>query len=138
MYKIIVFTHGNLSKGLVNTSSLILGEQPDIENFSVELECDLTNLKEQISKVLEKADQYKTDVLVLTDLMYGTPFNIMVELQKKYKFHHITGVNLPMLLEAINCREYVDLDDVTTKLVEVAKKSVIDVTKLFEEMEGDE
>ena len=48
MYKIIIFTHGTLSKGLLNTSSLIVGEQPEIEAFSVELGCDLQDLKEGV------------------------------------------------------------------------------------------
>ena len=57
MYKIIIFTHGTLSKGLLNTSSLIVGEQPEIEAFSVELGCDLQDLKEQVSKSLKKAEE---------------------------------------------------------------------------------
>lgn len=135
MYRIIIFTHGTLSEGLLETSSLILGKQPEIEIFSVELGCDLQNLKESVSKSLEKAEEDQREVLVLTDLMYGTPFNTMVELQKNYKFHHITGVNLPMLLEAINCRDADTLEAVVKDIVEVGKSGVVDVQKLFEEME---
>ncbi len=135
MYKIIIFTHGTFSKGLLETSSLILGEQPKIEFFSVELGCDLSNLKDQVSKSLESAKKDQEEVLVLTDLMYGTPFNIMVELQKNYKFHHITGVNLPMLLEAINCRDTGTLAEVAGDIVDVAQNGIVDVQRLLEEME---
>ena len=135
MYKIIVFTHGTLSKGLLETSALILGEQPEIEVFSVELGCDLLDLKESVCKSLEKAEEEEKEVLVLTDLMYGTPFNTMVELQKKYKFYHITGVNLPMFLEAMNCRDTGTLKEVVEDIIDVAKNGVVDVQKLFEEME---
>lgn len=135
MYKIIVFTHGTLSKGLLHTSSLIMGKQPDIEFFSVELGCDLVDLKEQVIDSLKKAEDEKKEVLVLTDLMYGTPFNTMVELQKNHQFHHITGVNLPMLLEAINCRDEGTLNDITDTIIEVAKSSIFDCRKLFNELE---
>ena len=134
MYKIIIFTHGTLSKGLLNTSSLIVGEQPEIEAFSVELGCDLQDLKEQVSKSLKKAEEEGKEVLVLTDLMYGTPFNTMVELQKDYKFYHITGVNLPMLLEAINSRNEGTLAEMVENIIQVAKTGVVDVQKLFDEM----
>ena len=137
MYKIIIFTHGTLSSGLLNTSSLILGEQPEIEIFSVELGCDLLELKERVSKSLKEAEKEKKEVLVLTDLMYGTPFNTLVELQKNYKFYHITGVNLPMLLEAINSRNEGTLAEVAENILNVAKTGIIDVQKLLEEMEGE-
>lgn len=121
-------------RDFLNTSSLIVGEQPEIEAFSVELGCDLQDLKEQVSKSLKKAEEEGKEVLVLTDLMYGTPFNTMVELQKDYKFYHITGVNLPMLLEAINSRNEGTLAEMVENIIHVAKTGVVDVQKLFDEM----
>ena len=41
MYKIIIFTHDVLSRGLLETSRIVMGEQPDIETYSVTLGCDL-------------------------------------------------------------------------------------------------
>ena len=136
MYKIIIFTHGSLSSGLLNTSALILGEQPEIEFFSVELGCDLLALKERVCKSLEEAQKKHKEILVLTDLMYGTPFNTMVELQKNYNFYHITGVNLPMLLEAINSRNEGSLAEVTASILNAAKEGIVDVEKLVEKMEA--
>lgn len=135
MYKIIVFTHGTLSKGLLNTSTLIMGEQPDIEAFSVELGCDLLGLKECVMNSLKKAEEEQKEVLVLTDLLYGTPFNTMVELQKNCKFHHIAGVNLPMLLEAVNCRDEGSLAEVIGNIMDAAKEGIVDVQKLFGDLE---
>ena len=83
---------------------------------------------------MKKAEEEGKEVLVLTDLMYGTPFNTMVELQKDYKFYHITGVNLPMLLEAINSRNEGTLAEMVENIIHVAKTGVVDVQKLFDEM----
>ncbi|GAA6493653.1 MAG TPA: PTS mannose transporter subunit IIAB [Candidatus Bariatricus faecipullorum] len=135
MYKIIIFTHDVLSKGLLQTSRIIMGEQPDMETWSVEPGCNLDDLKEQVGSSLESSEKAGQEVLVLSDLMYGTPFNILVELQEKYQFCHITGVNLPMLLEAVNQRGEEPLEQVTENIIKAGKESIFDCKKLLSELE---
>ena len=63
---------------------------------------------------------------MLTDLMYGTPFNTMIQLEEKCSFTHITGTNLPLLIEAINRRLLDGNSRSFTGLVETAKEGIVD------------
>ena len=73
MYKIIVFTHGSLAESLVRTSRLILGNQPDIETYCVEPGCNLEEMRNGVEQSIRRSNDSGQEVLVLTDLMYGTP-----------------------------------------------------------------
>ena len=63
---------------------------------------------------------------MLTDLMYGTPFNTMIQLEEKCSFTHITGTNLPLLIEAINRRLLDGNSRSFAGLVETAKEGIVD------------
>ena len=117
MYKIIVFTHGSLAESLVRTSRLILGNQPDIETYCVEPGCNLEEMRNGVEQSIRRSNDSGQEVLVLTDLMYGTPFNTMIQLEEECSFTHITGTNLPLLDG--NSRSFAGL-------VDTAKEGIVD------------
>jgi mannose/fructose-specific phosphotransferase system component IIA len=104
LYKIIVFTHGFLAESLVHAAQMILGDQPDLEPYAIQPGDDPDALLEAIRVSIVSSNRRGQGVLVLTDMMFGTPFNTMVRLDGQCVFTHITGTNLPLLLEAVNRR----------------------------------
>lgn len=58
--------------------------------------------------------------------MYGTPFNTMIQLEEECSFTHITGTNLPLLIEAINRRLLNGDSSDFRGLVETAKEGIVD------------
>ena len=40
----------------------------------------------------------KEEVIIASDLFHDTSFNVYVKLSEHYKFKHITGINLPLLI----------------------------------------
>lgn len=109
MFKIIVFTHGDLAKSLKDTAELISGSNNHVEYYSVPLGCDTGAVLSQVSASIKQSENFNTEVLVFTDLFSGTPFNLLMTLVGDHKFSHITGVNLPMLLEAISLQNQQEL-----------------------------
>ena len=119
MFKIILFMHGNLASEFIRASSLVFGEQKDMEAYGLELGCDVDGLRERIrTSIVDSADRGQ-EVLVLTDLMNGTPFNSMMQLEEECSFRHFTGVNFPLLLSQ-------DLASAIVGLDEVARRSIYD------------
>ncbi|WP_315080252.1 PTS sugar transporter subunit IIA [uncultured Clostridium sp.] len=134
MVGILLVTHGKFSEEILKSAELIVGKQEKILTLglqhgdSVEMLGD--KVKESI-KSLEDGD----GVLVLVDLMGGSPYNVVALNSSKLSdinFRCITGVNLPMLLEAITMREIYNLDDLTNYCIETGTTGI---KELFKEME---
>lgn len=130
MYKIIVFTHGELSRSLKETAELISGPAENVETYGITLGCDTNMVLEDVKVSIETASKNNLPVLVLTDLYFGTPFNLLMSLMSSHNFSHVTGVNLPMLLEAISMQDDdIPMDDLAADLTEKGKEAIVDCNK---------
>lgn len=101
MCKILLVTHGELGKGLKNTLRMFNSDINHVHFVSLD-ESGVDNFKKNL---LIKMDEIYIDgdeILILADLFGGTPFNVAsIELIEKYNnVEIISGVNLPILLEA--------------------------------------
>ncbi|GAY72595.1 PTS sugar transporter subunit IIA [Lentilactobacillus kosonis] len=124
MISIIVGTHGGFGKELIKTAEMIYGEQSLATAVSMlgSDSLDTTTAKfKAIINDLPKDNQ----VIFLTDLFGGTPFNVCAQIQatSPQRFELLSGVNLGMLLEALmnNNRDVHGLAD---HLVEVGKSAI--------------
>ena len=107
MLEIMIVTHGKLSEGLKDAAEVIVGTSSHIETLCLESGADIQTFGE---KVKEKLTMINTaePMLVFVDLISASPYNQALlavnELteEKKAATYVIGGVNLPMLLEAIN------------------------------------
>jgi len=137
MFNILILSHGNLAKSFYETCEMIMGK---LEGVSF---CGLLpgeSLQEFEEQVIKLADELYTEdgLLVLIDLYGGTPNNlaIMKLLNRYQRVYLVSGLNLPILLEALGTREILPLEDALDSLVEVGKDGVKDVNKLvLESME---
>jgi PTS system mannose-specific IIA component len=71
------------------------------------------------------------ETLVFTDLISGTPFNVVGSLMRTYDIRHISGVNLGLLLEAVMLRNLFSAKEMAKHLIEVFPETVIDVNALM-------
>lgn len=134
MFKIILFMHGSLAEAFIRASSLVFGEQKEMEAYGLELGCDVDGLRNRIKESILESGRKGQKVLVLTDLMNGTPFNSMMQLEGECSFSHFTGVNFPLLLEVLNRRMSNDLADATCGLDQIAKNSIYDCNVFLEQI----
>lgn len=118
MIGIILAAHGPLSKALLESSRMILGDLPQIVTVSLMPGEDLNGLKNRMNAKCEEVDS-GDGVLILLDLFGGTPANAAAwVMQQRDKTNAITGVNLPMLVEILLNR---DTHDQVELLAESAK-----------------
>ena len=130
---LLALLHGDYAKAMLESAQLIAGEQDHICTFSFYLGESVDQLREGISEAVEKA-QKKGEVLVLTDMLSGSPFNAAVSLMQLYSFNHITGINLPVLLEILMSRDSCDIEELCEKVLEIGRDTIIDVNKLYKEI----
>lgn len=144
MIGIIVATHGKMSDGIVDAAELIIGGTDDIETLNLYQGDDIQDLNKQMLEAIKKVDQ-NDGVIIFTDLFGASPYNqatlaihSLPEDQRE-KITVITGVNLPMLLEAINQRLMnASIDDAVEAIVNTAGQSVVKWTIKDENSDDDE
>ena len=135
--KIILVSHGPFSKGLLESVQMVLGEQEGMSAHCLMPEETPLALSERLETEIKNAEG--DDILFLTDLFHGSPFNVVVSLMKDYKFHHITGINLPLLIDAIMSRNGgLSVDDICKRLVAQAPGTILDVDDLFNKEDVEE
>jgi PTS system mannose-specific IIA component len=124
MTGILLVTHANLGNALIETAELILeGSQENIGFVSINILENPDSLRKKIKKGISKV---KTDkgILILTDMFGGTPSNLSYSFLEEGKVEVISGVNLPILLKAINSRKKMDMATLTSSLIENGKRSI--------------
>lgn len=132
--KIILVSHGSFSKGLFETIEMILGKQENVSYIGLYPHQGVEILKGDIMKEIKKADAGE-EILILTDLFYGSPFNAVVQLMNTYDVYHLTGINVPLLMEILLMRgNEVCAKDICNEVMKLATSTVQDVKKYVEEV----
>lgn len=131
--KVIVVSHGSYSQGLVESVQMLVGEQDDLVAYGLFPEQTVATLTEKLEEEIKKTPEGE-EILFLTDLFHGSPFNAVVSLMKDYKFEHITGINIPLAVEVMMGR-YADKSarEICEGLLEAAPETIKDVNQLFED-----
>lgn len=101
MTGILIVTHLPLGSGFIDCIEHILGNLPPmLVNYTITPQADPDREIANLQKIVHKLDQ-GNGVLILTDLYGATPANIASKLLQEGKVECLTGLNLPMLLRAV-------------------------------------
>ena len=130
--KYIFVSHGDLAKSILGSAQMIVGEQTDAKAFGLYPNDDIGGLKDQVKNAIEEFGGGE-DIICFTDLFSGSTFNAVVGLMGDYQVRHITGMNLPMVLEAFMSRmnEGATAEEISTKLLNEAPQTFIDVNNFL-------
>jgi PTS system mannose-specific IIA component len=132
MLKIIVVSHGNYARELVNSAQMIIGELKNVQSFGLHPGDDVDSLRQDVFDAIANAKK-ESDVLVLTDMVSGSPFNVTASAMENLDFYHFAGINLPTFLEICSSREYLETDEICKSIVEQGKSTIVDVNELMGE-----
>ncbi|WP_283678011.1 PTS sugar transporter subunit IIA [Lentilactobacillus sp. Marseille-Q4993] len=124
MLSIIVATHGGFGAELINSAEIIFGHREKVYPISMDPSFGLDKVKEVFSTTLAEIGNNK--VVILTDLFGGTPFNVAAQFVAEDHDRRalISGVSLPMLIEAFQANESESLNEVCNRLIETAQTGI--------------
>ena len=130
MVKLILVTHGTLAQHMLNTAAQILGKTTDgVEVLSV---CASSSVEEGVDQLKKLLADAQDGSVVLTDIFGGSATNIALTATKDcQKCYVITGLNLSMLLTALNSRKKLDAKELAEKIEADGKRAVINATELL-------
>lgn len=134
MVEVILVSHGDYAKAMLESSELIMGEQENVHTFGFYLGESVDELRERIEEKISELIA-ENEVLVLTDMKSGSPFNATASLMGKYHFYHIAGINLPTFMEIMGTRNFSTAEQLCEMAMTEGRETMVDVNKLMEEME---
>lgn len=114
MRKIIIASHGELSKGMLNALTLIVGDTKNkIETYCLKPGENPNDYANELSKKV--ANNKETEYVILTDLFGASICSSMVSLAMKENVVVFSGFNLGMVLDIfLGYPNKLTLDDVNT------------------------
>ena len=101
MAGVLVITHGDVAKELVNAAYRISGENGNLQAVCIGWDEDVATARRKIEEGIAKVER-GSGVLILTDMFGGTASNLSLTLLDPGKVEVVTGVNLSMLLKLGN------------------------------------
>lgn len=131
MIAILLVSHGTYATAMLDTARMILGPQEQAVAVGLTADESPDQLRAELVRAMESFQG--TELLVLTDITSGTPFNTVVALSGQYPFRHLTGINLPLLIETLICRQFVPMEELIKSLLEKAPDTFVDVDEKFGE-----
>lgn len=128
MIGILIVSHGAFGESLIHSASHVLGKRPlYLRQLGVTVHDDPEAILPVAQDLIRFLDQGE-GVLVLTDIYGATPSNIAAKLLKPGRVEGLAGVNLPMLIRALNYRDE-PLISVRDKALAGAAEGVIRMTR---------
>jgi PTS system mannose-specific IIA component len=131
MVNIVVVSHGNLATALIQAVEMIAGPQDGLfaaeigpgegaETFAVDLGRLLHSIEPE-------------PILILVDLLGGTPYNVAARHVLGDRFECVTGANLPMLLDLVMSRGEIPLSELAASTERAGRDSIRNLGPLLTE-----
>lgn len=122
MIGVVLTSHCNLAKEMLTTAELIVGSLDACRVVSMDPAQPMDALLAQLKRAIKEVDQGQ-GVLILTDLFGGTPANISLAVLGP-KVEVVCGMNLPMLIKLIGCREQYSVAEAAALVKEYGQRHI--------------
>ena len=124
MIGILIVTHRQLGDALIDCTEFILGQRPvALDAISIDLSENAGDLRHKLESGIKKL-KADSGVLILTDMFGGTPSNLSYSFLEEGRIEVISGVNLPMVIKAVNMRQEKTLSELAEQLESFGKRSI--------------
>ena len=125
MIGLVLATHGELGRAFIGAMEMIVGVQPQVAALSLQVADRLEDATSRLQQAIEQADE-GDGVLVLTDMLGGTPSNLCLALIGGARpVEVVSGVSLPMLLKAVQVRRDSSLQESAALVKKVGRSAII-------------
>lgn len=128
MTGILLLTHGGFCEGLMESVEMFMGEVEKLECLKLCSDDDVAVYRNQVMESVRKLDD-GDGVLVLTDLLGGSPYNVVASCLNDISAECLTGLNLPMVLEALELRRSMPVQELAEHCIKAATEGIINVKR---------
>lgn len=127
MIGLILTGHGVFSTGMHQSVSMIAGEQANVQAVPFFNDTGLDVLESNIRKAVDSMLETCPAVVILTDLLGGTPFRFSMTVASNYQnVEVLAGTNLPMVLEGLALRTIsTNVEDFVSMVTDSARDGIV-------------
>jgi mannose PTS system EIIA component len=104
MIGVVVVSQGALSREFVAAAEHVVGPQKNIAAVCLDWNSEVGECGNRIHEAVTQVDR-GAGVIIVADMMGGTPCNLAVAEMRSSNVEVIAGLNLPMLLKLLTTRE---------------------------------
>ena len=123
MIGVLIVTHKELAEALMSVCDLIMGRQEGMAAVSLDPNDKPEASRQQIQQALVQVNN-GNGVIILTDMLGGTPSNLSLAFLQEGTVEVVSGVNLPMLMKLAQLREGKDLGEVASSLRQSGQQGI--------------
>lgn len=126
MVGIILASHGDFAAGILQSGSMIFGQQANVAACTLQPSEGPDDIRKKMEDAIASFEN-QDEVLFMVDLWGGTPFNQANGLIDGHedKWAILTGLNLPMLIEAYASRMSMEsAQEIAAHVIETAREGV--------------
>ncbi|MGX9966429.1 PTS sugar transporter subunit IIA [Roseomonas sp. F4] len=131
MIGLVLVTHGRLAEELRLAMEHVVGPQGAVATVCIYPEDKLEARREDIRHCIARVDQ-GDGVVVLTDILGGTPSNLAFQLCDHRSVEVIAGVNLPLLVKLAKIRGSEPLSEAVAHATAAGRKYIASAAEMPE------
>lgn len=131
MIGLVLVTHGQLAAEFLAAMEHVVGRQSRIEAICIAADDDMELRRADIAAAIKRCEAGQ-GVIMLTDLLGGTPSNLAISLMGP-NIDVIAGVNLPMLIKLASVRKSVGVAAAVEAAQEAGRKYIAVASKMLGE-----
>lgn len=134
MTGIVVAGHGHFADGIMSAVELVAGVPEEVLVVNFEEGEGIEDLRLHMLEAI--AALKSEDVLLLVDLLGGSPFNVVTQLLMEHvvekNLRVIAGANMATVVQAIFAREMLPFEELTADVIRAGKEGIVNVTGLLQ------
>lgn len=125
MIEVIFAAHGLAAPGMQDSVEMVMGAQPHLHILSLTHDEGIEAFREGLTQLIHRLQKdTRRDILILTDMPAGTPYNVSVQLSlANPAISVVAGANFPMVLTALDQAD-MPLEELTRHVIEIGKEAI--------------
>lgn len=124
MVGVLIVSHGGLAEALISEVQFLNGNLQRVKGVSVWPKESEEEVRDRIGKKMAEVDE-GDGIVILTDILGGTPTNLSLSFLKDERVEVVTGVNVPMLLTLLSYRKGRSLEEISSLVKKSGRRSII-------------
>src|SRR3982751_3942460 len=122
MIGVVVATHGHLAEEMIRTAEAVVGAIP--QRRAVSVVATAPDVRHDVEAAIREVDT-GDGVLLLTDLLGGSPTQLCLSFLQERRVEVVTGVNLPMVLKLGSLRDKpLPIEEIARQLADAGQPSI--------------